>query len=49
MKSWSLFIITIGTLFIVIYPKTKMSINLIMGLTFVVIGTILLIIRSRRK
>lgn len=48
MKLWGLFIISIGTLFILIYPDTSKIINLIMGVIFILIG-IFMIIKGRKK
>ncbi len=48
MKSWQLFIITLGTIAIATYPLNNQLINLLMGLTLVVIGLIFLI-RGNKK
>lgn len=45
MKSWSYFLITLGTLSIATYPYNYKPINLIMGAFLIVSGFIM----SRRK
>ncbi|WP_155731614.1 hypothetical protein [Streptobacillus moniliformis] len=48
MKSWPMFVITLGTISIATYPLNNQLINLLMGLTLVVIGIIFLI-RGNKK
>lgn len=48
MKSWELFIITLGTIAIVTYPINMKLINLYMGIFLLVLGLIL-IYRGRKK
>ncbi|QXW65446.1 hypothetical protein KX935_06590 [Streptobacillus moniliformis] len=48
MKSYYMFVITLGTIAIATYPLNNQLINLLMGLTLVVIGIIFLI-RGNKK
>lgn len=48
MKSWPMFVITLGTIAIATYPLNNQLINLLMDLTLVVIGIIFLI-RGNKK
>ncbi|WP_156286624.1 hypothetical protein [Oceanivirga salmonicida] len=48
MKSWSIFLIAIGTIFIISYPIDNILLNLIMGLSFIIIGLIL-VIKGNKK
>lgn len=42
MKSWPMFVITLGTLAIATYPISNKLITLLMGLTLIIVGIIFL-------